>query len=318
MAGVWWAAGVWAWGAPAVAVDAAAAPVRTVHAAEYREQLRRVREVVRACAGDAKACDAGAVGDDDRVSDGGFDVHWDWVRAALEAAKKGDREKGMGAAAARLDEMAREAGMEPAAAGRSAEFATARRGADAVLARAEFRRVAEEAYWRRAMARVSRWLGRLFSGAAGLGKYAGWLVPTLEWGFVLAVAVGALLWGLRVMQRQRLAIAMEASAPVREWEEASRRWAEAARDAAEAGQWREAVHSLYWASVVELEGRRVWRQSRGRTPREYLRLLDAGSPYAGPVRGLTQLLERIWYGLGAAERGDYERARALYDQVRAS
>ena len=135
---------------------------------------------------------------------------------------------------------------------------------------------------------------------------------------MLGVAVGAVLWGLRLMRQQRLAIASDGPAKVREWEEASRRWAEGAREAAEQGDWREAVHSLYWASVVELEGRRVWRQARGRTPREYLRLLEAGSKYVGPVRGLTQLLERIWYGLGVAEQRDYERARALYDEVRAS
>ncbi len=305
-------AGAWGKASP---VEAPAVALRTVTAAEYRAQLTRVRGVVRACAAEVRGCDAAQVGDDDRVSDGGFDVHWDWVRAALNGAKKGDRAEAMREAEGRLGEMASETGTPEA---KGLDFGVARRGADAVLARDEFRQVQEEAYWRRVMARVGRWVGRLFSGAAGLGRYAGWVVPALEWGFVLAVAVGLGLWALRRMRQQRLAIAMEAPSRMREWEEASRRWAEAARESAERGDWREAVHSLYWASVVELEGRRVWRQSRGRTPREYLRLLETGSPYAGPVRGLTQLLERIWYGLGAAEQGDYERARALYDEVRAA
>ena len=195
-------------------------------------------------------------------------------------------------------------GVEAEGLTQGAGFQKARRSADEVLARPEFRHVAETAYWRMVMARVGRWFDRLFTGAAGLGRYAWWIGPALEWGFVLAIAIGALLWGQRVIQRQRLAIALEGPRAVgRDWDEASRRWAEAAKAAAEGGEWREAVHALYWASVVELEGRRVWRQTRGRTPREYLRLLEAGSPYARPVRALTQMLERIWYGLGAAERG---------------
>ena len=138
----------------------------------------------------------------------------------------------------------------------------------------------------------------------------------LEWAFCLALLLGAALWGMRLLRRQRLRIALEAPAVARGWDEAVRLWAEAARAAADRKQWREAVHALYWACVVELEGRKVWRQVRERTPREYLRLLGEDSPYLRPVRGLTQLLERIWYGLGAAERGDYERALALYDEVR--
>jgi hypothetical protein len=318
-------AGTGAWGARALAVEPAPdSAVRTVSIEDYQARLGRVRELVARCAADAKACDAAAVGDDDRVQGNGadFEVHWEWLRGALAQAKKAgatDRTAGLKAVSSRLDEQAREAGMEPAEVRpRAVEFGKTRAAADAVLARGEFRAVTEEAFWQRVMARLAGWLRRVFSGASKLGRYAAWLGPALEWGGVLTMCVGAVLWGLRVLRRQRLAIALEAPAAMREWEEVSRRWAEAARAAAEAGEWREAVHSLYWASVVELEGRKVWRQSRGRTPREYLRLLEAGSPYYGPVRGLTGLLERIWYGLAEAGRGDYEQALALYESVRSA
>jgi hypothetical protein len=287
--------------------------------------LVRARELVGRCATDAKACEAGSVGDDDRVqgSSGAFEVHWEWLRGALAEARKApaqDREKALTGVAERLDEEAREAGLESDdGTPRPVDFGKARMKADAVLARGEFRAVTEESFWQRAMARFAGWLRRVFSGAVRLGRYAAWIGPALEWGFVLAVCVGAILWGLRVLRRQRLAIALEGpAARIREWEEVSRRWAEAAHAAAEAGEWREAVHSLYWASVVEMEGRKVWRQSRVRTPREYLRLLEAASPYYGQLRGLTGLLERVWYGLAEAGRADYEQALTWYESVRAA
>ena len=200
--------------------------------------------------------------------------------------------------------------------GSAVDFATARQRTDAVLARPEFRHVTEEAYWQLLLARFTGWVRHLFAGAHGFGRFAAWIGPVIEWGFCLALMVGALLWGMRVLRRQRLKIALDAPAAVRDQNEAVRRWTEAARGAADAGEWREAVHALYWACVVELEGRKVWRQVRERTPREYLRLLGEGSPYMRSVRGLTHLLERIWYGLAEAERGDYERAAELYDEVR--
>jgi hypothetical protein len=313
-------AGGGALGAPAAI---APAPMRTASIQEYREALSHARDLAKRCSGDAGACDASGVGDDLKVRDGGFNVHWGWLRESLDKAKKAnpqDRQKLLSEVSRRLDEDAGDAGMLPAASSaRSVDIGRARAGADAVLARGEFRGVTEESYWRRLTARVAGWLGRLFSGAAGLGRWAAWIGPMLEWGFVVAVCVGAGLWGLRVLKRQRLAIAFGGQpASAREWNVASRRWAESARLAADQADWREAVHSLYWASVVELEGRKILRQSRGRTPREYLRLLDAASPCYAPLRSLTGLLEQIWYGLGAAGPGDYERALAWYEQVRAA
>jgi hypothetical protein len=47
-----------------------------------------------------------------------------------------------------------------------------------------------------------------------------------------------------------------------------------------------------------------------------VRLLEAGSAQQQSLRGLTQLLERLWYGLRDAEKKDYERARTMFEALR--
>jgi hypothetical protein len=76
------------------------------------------------------------------------------------------------------------------------------------------------------------------------------------------------------------------------------------------------VHCLYWAAIVMLEGRRLWRANRARTPREYLPLLEAGSVRQRALGGLTRIFERIWYGLRPASRQDFERAQALLEELK--
>ena len=55
----------------------------------------------------------------------------------------------------------------------------------------------------------------------------------------------------------------------REWQ----LWLKDAQAMAAKGQWREAIHFIYWASIARLESRRLWPADRARTPREYLALL---------------------------------------------
>jgi hypothetical protein len=64
------------------------------------------------------------------------------------------------------------------------------------------------------------------------------------------------------------------AASAREWQ----LWLEDARKAAAAGQWREAIHFVYWAAISRLESRRLWPADRARTPREYLALVAPEDP----------------------------------------
>jgi hypothetical protein len=65
-----------------------------------------------------------------------------------------------------------------------------------------------------------------------------------------------------------------------------------------------------------LEGQRLWRQNRARTPREYVGLLEPGSSRRRVLGGLTGVFERIWYGLRPATGEDYAKASALLDELR--
>ena len=294
--------------------------------ADYRAQLVGLESLVSTCRTNPGACDANKVGQDDRIKEAGFTVHWGWLREVIARAKDGglkDRETLLAAAAARLDQQALDAGMPSGqtateAASTEVPFAQARKSADKVLAGAEFRKVTSTSYWELLLASIGEWLDRMFGGVSSLGEHHRWLGPLVEWGFVALALAALLVWVQRVMQRQRLSIKLESSRGIAGWQETSRNWAALANIAAEKGDWRDAVHSLYWASVTELEGRRVWRQNTARTPREYLRLLQPDAPQYRPLRQLTQALERIWYGLREARRTDYDLALSLYEELRAA
>jgi hypothetical protein len=118
------------------------------------------------------------------------------------------------------------------------------------------------------------------------------------------------------MQRQRLAVRIESSTSAEVWQKESDNWAELARAEAAKQDWRAAVHCLYWATIVMMEGRKLWRQNRARTPREYLLLLEPGSRAQEALRRLTRLFERIWYGLRPAMESDYANALVLFEELR--
>ena len=100
----------------------------------------------------------------------------------------------------------------------------------------------------------------------------------LEWLLFLAAATGLLVWVMRTVQRQRLRVAL-GDEPCKQtaWARETEDWRRQAEQEATKGAWREAIHAIYWAAIVHLERRRAWRHNPSRTPREYVRLLKAGS-----------------------------------------
>lgn len=194
----------------------------------------------------------------------------------------------------------------------------ARIKADAILSRSEFQDVEQESWLGRKWALFVFWLGSLIDGAYSRLPHTPWLVPAIEWGLLLAIAVGLVIWAWRVTQQQRLQLAVATRNQQSLWQQESEDWASQAELQAAAGDWREAVHSLYWATIVLLEGQRMWRQNRARTPREYLPLLEAGSARQRALTRLTTIFERIWYGLRPAGKQDYEQAQRLLEELKAA
>jgi hypothetical protein len=291
--------------------------VLSVTAAEYRAHLQNLKMLVEACKKNPAECDAKMVGDDERVEGSGFQARWSWLREALASARdiKGPtREEVLQEAVARLNEDA--AFAAGTALQSNGEFQRARKKTDEVLSRPEFQTVLQQSYIEREIAKFWQWVAELFNGVSQFGKRSPWLVPLVEWSSITLAAAGLLAWALRTMQRQRLAVRIEAGATVEVWQKETDNWAELARSEAARQDWRAAVHSLYWATIVMMEGRKLWRQNRARTPREYLLLLEPESRMQQALRRLTQLFERIWYGLRPAAESDYANALVLFEELR--
>ncbi len=305
---------------------ARAAELMPVSPAQFRADVTRLQGVVAACTQSAAACDPAQVGADESVGDtakGGFVMHWQWLRDSLDHARttKGNRAATLNDASARLSEIAQESEPKAAAgadAGAGQSFGPARAAATAILARAEFQAAKEPTWWDRQKAKLWQWLAQFFDGVGRLGSAAPWLGRLLEWLLFTGAAVGLLFFLLRNVARQRLRVALGAGGvQATAWDRESTDWSRLAEEHAAVGQWRDAVHSLYWAAIVLLEARRAWRHNPARTPREYVRLLRAGSAQHKALRGLTQIFERVWYGLREAGAEEYARARGLYDQLAA-
>ena len=299
---------------------AGAAGLKSVSADEFRGEIARLESVVTACATNASACDGGQVGDDVMVGDAskdGYDEHWGWLRETLDQAKTAkaeDRVRLVRDAESRLEEM----GKESAGAVGVKEFGPARIKVDQVLARGEFRLGGGPTWWDQVKARVIGWIAKFFMGVEEVGVAAPWLGTLLEWLCFVGVGVGLLFFLLRNVARQRLRVALEGSGVQKSaWDQGADDWAQWAEEHAEAGEWREAVHCLYWAAIVTLEARRAWRHNPTRTPREYVRLLKPGSAQEQGLRRLTQIFERVWYGLREANEEEYAEARAQYERLSA-
>jgi Domain of unknown function (DUF4129) len=312
-----------AWMALGLTLAAHAAGLKDVSVEGFGAEVVRLQGVVAACGSSAPGCNADAVGDDVRVGDvakGGFEEHWDWLRGALKdakTAKDGERARVMGEAGARLRDMARESGAGSGAS--DAGFSHARAVANAVLAQPQFQGAVGLTWWDRAKMKVLGWLQRMFEGVVRVGTAAPWLGTLLEWIFFVGAGVGLLFFLLRNVARQRLRVALGGETVQKSaWKSEADDWAKLAGEHAEVGEWREAVHCLYWAAIVLLESRRAWRHNPTRTPREYVRLLKPGSTQQQGLRKLTQIFERVWYGLRDADEGEYAEARALYERLASS
>jgi hypothetical protein len=126
-------------------------------------------------------------------------------------------------------------------------------------------------------------------------------------------------WYARQVRQQRLLHASSNSGPnpsaasAVDWQ---KRLGEAEALAAE-GEWRGAVHYIYWAAISRLESAGNWPADRARTPREYLELLPSSHAKRPGLAKLTRSFERIWYGQRPAQEADYHSARSLLEGLTA-
>ena len=325
---------------------------REASLAEYRQHLVELQAVVAACAKarETRTCDPALVGSDDRVPLGNAPtaerrlVRFGWLRVLVAAAQIKDAapDKTQGnptpdanknesarppkpttsqllqAAEARLTRDIAQAdgaasGPLPAAADHTREHAAMKQ----VLAGRDFRNLQAPTARDSALEKLGAWLNRLLASIDKLQLHVAWVGRLIVWGFILAVCVGLALGLMQLERRWRIRLIPESDGPAteaasaRDWQ----LWLADARRAAAAGQWREAIHFVYWAAISRLESRRLWPADRARTPREYLVLVAADDPRKPQLATLTANFERTWYGGHAADESDYRKANALADAL---
>ncbi|MGB0080238.1 MAG: DUF4129 domain-containing protein [Terracidiphilus sp.] len=327
---------------------------RDVNLAEYRQHLENLDSVVANCHAQLKlkkpapannnACDPNRVGPNDRVQSPGAagseprEVRYDWLRAVLSLAgsKVGAAQPAVAGAPAgtkrqpadpndllndahqrlQMDEQQAESPLET-----NPAYADQRKSLNTILAQREYQGVTKVSVKDRILEWLGNVLDKILMKLAGMGAHAPWAGRLLE-GLLLGGVCIALVWFfIRIERSARVRLIPDVEpgpgAPsTREWQ----LWYQEAGDMAAKSQWREAIHSLYWASISLLESRRLWPPDQARTPREYLGLLAGNDPRKAGLTALTRSFERTWYGGGDAEASDFnaalEHVRTLGLEVR--
>jgi hypothetical protein len=315
---------------------------RDVNLSEYVQHLQALEGVVTDCGAQlnlkkpvpAAECDPARVGPDDRVEWPGAaqarEVRYDWLRSVLSRAGKKDSsaptvvpgvhsnakkdqppdESYLLAAARQRLQMDEQQAESPLPA--NSAYAAQRKSLDAILAQREYKGVTEVSASDRFWEWLDNLLDKVLSRISGIGSRAPW-VAELLYGLLIAAACTVLVWLIVRLERNarvRLVPDIEpapGAASAREWQ----LWLKDAQTAAAGGQWRDAIHSVYWASISRLESRRLWPADRARTPREYLGMLRGSDPRKPMLTALTRSFERTWYGGREAAAADFNTAMAL-------
>jgi hypothetical protein len=309
----------------------------------YRKHLQALTMIVEACAKarDAKTCDPGLVGLDDRVPLGVGAaaerrlIRYDWLRVLLVRAQEKDQPSAKTDAAAQAipslasaraptrtttellqdaeTRLARDLAHAAQAASVLQGHPQERGTLSKILGRREFHNLEEASARDTVLEKIGNGINRFFDRVARFGAHSPWIGLVVEFAFLGAVCVG-LVWGLIQLERRwRIRLVPEQNGPApgvasaRDWQ----LWLEDARRAAAEGRWREAVHFVYWASISRLESKRLWPADRARTPREYLALVAAEDPRRVGLATLTGSFERIWYGGRPAGEKEYRAAEQL-------
>jgi hypothetical protein len=314
--------------AQTISVTAQSEPKR-VEIAAYRDHLSNLLKLVERCEEiiSTDACAPSRVGPDDQVSTpfGDRRVDYGWLREVLQEASDAALDKtpqhARTQAASRLREagerLVQDASFESGISPRPGDLSRERRTLSSILAKGDFSAVKQPGLFERVRDMFLEWLSNHLQR---FGR-SGWtnLMTSLLLIAIVGMACAALAWWFtRQVLRGNLSLPSAGlrhpEAPsARNWE----RWLLEARSHAEEGQWREAIHDVYWSAISRLESGGLWPADRARTPREYLQLLANTSPFREDLARLTGEFERFWYGGWPAGQQDFENACQFLDELAA-
>lgn len=180
----------------------------------------------------------------------------------------------------------------------------ARQRLESILSRKEFSAVHGPTLWDYLRLRLQEWLltlmDKIFGGLTRYPDAGGILV----WAAVAVLLSILALWLRRTWLRSK-GVALQLPEPLpppRDW----RDWAREAAGAAARGDYRQAIHSAYWAAIQRLESLGAWPSDDSRTPREYLRLIPPGHEHNPALSALTLRFEAVWYGNRPAKEAEFK------------
>ena len=310
---------------------------------DYRTHLHSLNTIVEACAKDrdVKSCDPADVGADDQVPVSPAPnaerrlVRYGWLRVLLSKAREEDAPPPKPRPATETSQSWENVRPIPPSTTQLLKDAQTRLSSDLkqvdaaatplpdhsqeravmkeVLAGRDFRNLVTSTPKETAFEKMGNRINRLIDSVMRASARAPWLGRALIWGFIIAVCVGLVWLLLQLERRWRVRLVPEDRGPAPGAASAVpwQLWLEDARRAAAAGQWREAIHFVYWAAISRLESKRLWPADRARTPREYLALVAPEDPRQPGLASLTGSFERVWYGGRAAAESDYQRAEQI-------
>ena len=193
---------------------------------------------------------------------------------------------------------------------------TARTQLEQILKRREFSPAGPPSAMDQLRQKIGQWVLRMFEKLFGSIARHPMGSELLFWLIIFGVVCWLVTMLVRFWTGRGRNIALQPIGTIaahRSWQE----WIRGSQDAAARGEFREAIHLLYWAGITRLEDLSILTVDHTRTPREQLRLLSnpakSGALVAAsatpaqrtPMVGLTTQLERVWYGRRPASAEDF-------------
>lgn len=176
-----------------------------------------------------------------------------------------------------------------------------------ILARREFRKAHGPSWFAILQQKILHWLADFFSRHPLYGRGATDFLHLVVYASVAAAFIMFVIWLKKRFDRPQENLTREIipfAPSAKGWPN----WLAEARASAQQGDWRNAIHLVYWAAISFLEAGGAWKPDRARTPREYLRILGSRKPQYPILSALTRKFEVVWYGSRDVQEADFSEA----------
>jgi hypothetical protein len=311
---LWLAGGIPAWAQKVAPADTAAKPGPELDLSAFRAELARISDGVKSKQNLRGLRESLPPSWSVRVKDESYEIPTREISQALSQIERyPDKSKHVEEQLQlRLQAMQRGARELDKVAGASRD-AQARAKLNEILNRSEFREATGPSAFELLRARIIRWiferiiwLLQRMHISAQTGNYFAWGVIFLA---VVVLFYAVYRWLLKTTRSTDLVAEAETVASD------VRQWLAEALGAAERGDYREAIHCAYWASIARMEDMRLLSRDRARTPRESLQLLEQHPREKGFLQAVTRSFELIWYGYRPASQSDWAAAREQLEKM---